>query len=31
MEELSPLEPSVAPPYNLIAERLFREIGRAHV
>src|SRR2546430_3312014 len=23
MEELSPLEPSVAPPYNLIAERLF--------
>src|SRR5437660_563975 len=24
MEELSPLEPSVAPPYNLIAERLFR-------
>src|SRR5947199_21180 len=24
MEELTPLEPSVAPPYNLIAERLFR-------
>src|SRR5207247_9661538 len=24
MEELTPLEQSVAPPYNLIAERLFR-------
>src|SRR5256885_16537599 len=24
MEELTPLESSVAPPYNLIAERLFR-------
>ncbi len=24
MEELTPLDPSVAPPYNLIAERLFR-------
>src|SRR5207247_9026272 len=24
MEEVSPLEPSVAPPYTLIAERLFR-------
>src|SRR5690349_25161849 len=24
MEELTPLEPSLAPPYNLIAERLFR-------
>ena len=24
MEELTPLEPSLAPPYNLVAERLFR-------
>src|SRR3989449_6098487 len=24
MEEFTPLDPSVAPPYNLIAERLFR-------
>src|SRR3989442_2178124 len=24
MEELTPLDPSIAPPYNLIAERLFR-------